>query len=132
MTDHELSVRDKQEASAQEGTRAGRTYVPDVDIYETADSMYLWADMPGVDEKTLNVHLDDGVLTIEGQVGLKDYEHLAPVYTEYKVGNYERRFTVSRDVDADKISARLTNGVLALELPKAERAKPRQIKISQQ
>lgn len=131
MTEQELSVREKQEASAQEATRAGRTYLPDVDIYETADSMYLWADMPGVDENTLNVRLDDGVLTIEGQVALKDYERLAPVYTEYKVGNYERRFTVSRDVDADRIAARLTNGVLALELPKAERAKPRQIKITQ-
>jgi len=133
MTEQELSVREKQEAEAsrQEGTRAGRTYVPDVDIYETPDAMHLWADMPGVDEHTLTVRLDDGVLTIEGQVALKDYEHLAPVYTEYKVGNYERRFTVSRDVDADKIVARLTNGVLALELPKAERAKPRQIKISQ-
>jgi HSP20 family molecular chaperone IbpA len=131
MTEQELSVREKQEASQQEGTRAGRTYVPDVDIYETPDSMHLWADMPGVDEKTLNVRLDDGVLTIEGQVALKEYEHLAPVYTEYKVGNYERRFTVSRDIDADKIAARLVNGVLALELPKAERAKPRQIKINQ-
>jgi len=131
MTEKELSVREKQEASAQEGTRAGHTYLPDVDIYETADSMYLWADMPGVDENTLNIGLDDGVLTIEGQVALKDYERLAPVYTEYKVGNYERRFTVSRDVDADRIAARLTNGVLALELPKAERAKPRQIKITQ-
>ena len=57
------------------------------------------------------------------------YERLAPVYTEYKVGHYSRRFTVSSDVDADKISARVTNGVLALELPKAERAKPRQIKV---
>jgi HSP20 family protein len=131
MTEQELSVREKQEASRQEGTRAGRTYVPDVDIYETPESMHVWADMPGVDESTLTVRLDDGVLTIEGQVGLKEYEHLAPVYTEYKVGNYERRFTVSRDIDADKIVARLTNGVLALELPKAERAKPRQIKISQ-
>jgi HSP20 family protein len=131
MTEKELSVREKQEASQQEGTRVGRTYVPDVDIYETPESMHLWADMPGVDEKTLTVRLDDGVLTIEGQVALKEYEHLAPVYTEYKVGNYERRFTVSRDIDADKIAARLTNGVLALELPKAERAKPRQIKINQ-
>jgi HSP20 family molecular chaperone IbpA len=130
MTDHELNVREKQEATSQEGTRPGRTYVPDVDIYETPDSMYLWADMPGVDETSLAVHLVDGVLTIEGQVGVKDYERLTPVYTEYKVGHYARRFSVSTDVDADKISARVTNGVLALELPKAERAKPRQIKVT--
>jgi HSP20 family protein len=130
MTEHELSVRDKQEVTSHEATRPGRTYLPDVDIYETPDSMYLWADMPGVNETSLNVHLADGVLTIEGQVGVKDYERLAPVYTEYKVGHYARRFTVSSDVDADKISARVTNGVLALELPKAERAKPRQIKVN--
>jgi len=129
MTDQELSVREKQEVGTHESTRVGRTYVPDVDIYETTDSMYLWADMPGVDEKSLNVQLADGVLTIEGQVGVKEYEHLAPVYTEYKVGNYARRFSVSRDVDAEKIAARLTNGVLALELPKVERAKPRKIEV---
>jgi len=129
MTDQELNVRDKQEAGTQEGTRAGRTYVPDVDIYETDTSMYLWADMPGVDDTSLHIQLEDGVLTIEGQVALKEYEHLAPIYTEYKVGNYTRRFSVSRDVDPDKIAAHLTNGVLALELPKVERAKPRKIEV---
>jgi HSP20 family protein len=129
MSNQELNVREKQETS-QEVTRAGRTYVPNVDIYETKEGMWLWADMPGVDEQSINVQLDDGVLTIEGQVDLKGYENVTPLYTEYNVGNYVRRFSLSSDVDSERIVARIQNGVLALELPKAERAKPRRIPIS--
>lgn len=130
MTQQELNVPQKQEAR-DEATRAGRTYVPQVDIYETKDGLWLWADMPGVDEESLNVHLDNGVLTIEGQVDVKQYEDMDPLYTEYNVGNYVRRFTLSNDVDSDRIVARMQHGVLALEIPKAERAKPRRIAITQ-
>lgn len=130
MTEQEFSVKNKQEVSNQESTRAGRTFVPDVDIYETPESLYLWADMPGVDEQSLHLNLADGVLTLEGQVGVKDYERLAPVYTEYNVGNYLRRFTLSSDIDPDQITAKVTNGVLELQLPKSERAKPRRITVS--
>ena len=130
MTEQELSVRQKQELSGHEPTRPGRTYVPDVDICETADSLWLWADMPGVDENSVEINLADGVLSIEGRVALKEYENLSPVYTEYNIGNYLRRFTVSADVDVDRIKARMNNGVLELELPKSERAKPRRITIS--
>jgi HSP20 family protein len=130
MTQQELDVREKQEAR-EETTRAGRTYVPQVDIYETQEGLWLWADMPGVDEQSLNVHLDNGVLTIEGQVDVKDYENVTPLYTEYNVGNYVRRFTLSNDVDTDRIVARMQNGVLALEIPKSERAKPRRISVTQ-
>jgi HSP20 family protein len=130
MTEQELTVRGKQEVSREESTRSGRTYQPDVDIYETRDALWLWADMPGVDEKQINVHLEGGVLTIEGSVALEDYKDLSPTYTEFNVGNYLRRFTISSDVDTDAIKARVTNGVLELELPKAERAKPRRIAVS--
>jgi HSP20 family protein len=130
MTAQELSVRNKQELTNQETTRPGRTYLPDVDICETPEGLWLWADMPGVDDKSINVNLADGVLAIEGQVAVKDYENLAPVYTEYNVGNYARRFTVSSEIDTDRIVARVTNGVLELEMPKSERAKPRRINIS--
>ena len=130
MADQELSVKDKQEVANQEGTRPGRTFVPDVDIYETPEALHLWADMPGVDDKSLHVQLADGVLTLEGQVDVHEYENLAPVYTEYNVGNYLRRFTLSSDIDAHKIGAHVTNGVLHLELPKSERAKPRRIAVT--
>jgi HSP20 family molecular chaperone IbpA len=86
--------------------------------------------MPGVDEKQINVHLEDGVLTLEGTVSLEDYKDLSPTYTEYNVGNYLRRFSISSDIDTNAIKARVTNGVLELELPKSERAKPRRISVS--
>jgi HSP20 family molecular chaperone IbpA len=70
------------------------------------------------------------VLSIEGRVSLEDYENLTPIYTEYNVGNYARRFTLSNEIDTDRITARMFNGVLELELPKAEHAKPRRISVS--
>ena len=130
MADQELTAREKQELKANEQTRPGRTYVPEVDIYETQDGLWLWADMPGVDENSLEVHVADNVLSIEGRVALQEYDNLNPVYTEYNVGNYSRRFSLSNEIDAERIKARMTNGVLALELPKAERAKPRRIAVS--
>ena len=130
MTAQELSVRKKQELTDQEPTRSGRTYLPEVDICETPEALWLWADMPGVDDTSINVNVADGVLTIEGRVTIKNYENLAPMYTEYNVGNYLRRFTVSSEVDTDRIAARMSNGVLELEMPKSERAKPRRISVS--
>ena len=64
MTDQEISVRNKQEVNREEPTRSGRTYQPDVDIYETPERLWLWVDMPGVDENSVNVDLANGVLTI--------------------------------------------------------------------
>lgn len=130
MTDKELATSKKQEVTGNELTRPGRTFVPDVDIYETPDSLWLRADMPGVDEQSIEISVNDGVLSVQGQVAVKDYENLAPIYTEYNVGNYARRFTLANTIDAERISARMKNGVLELELPKSEKAKPRQIAIS--
>lgn len=126
----EMTAQDKKELASNEQTRPGRTYVPDVDIYETRDSLWLWADMPGVDENSLEVRVADGVLSLEGRVALQEYDSLSPVYTEYNIGNYARRFTLSNEIDLERIKARMANGVLELELPKAERAKPKQIAVS--
>jgi HSP20 family protein len=130
MTPQELSVKSKQEVAGEERTRPGRAYVPDLDVYETADSLFLWADMPGVDDQSVEIHLADGVLSIEGRLAVQDYENLTPVYTEYNVGNFVRRMAVSDDIDAAQIKARLTNGVLEITLPKSERAKPRRIPVA--
>jgi HSP20 family protein len=129
MTEQELTTQDKQEVKAEEHTRPGRTYVPNVDISETENALWLRADMPGVKEDSIEISVEKNVLSIEGQVALQEYEDLAPVYTKYNVGNYQRRFTLSNAIDADKIHARLTSGVLELELPKAESAKPRRVAV---
>jgi HSP20 family protein len=126
----EIATKEKQQlAKPQEQTRPGRYYVPDVNIYEFDDSLKLWADMPGVKEKDVNVTLKDGVLTIVGQVATDMYAGLRPMYTEYNVGNYHREFVLNEDIDESKIRAILRNGVLEVELPKKEKAKPRQIEV---
>jgi len=129
MTEPELTVRERQEVQGEQ-TRPGRTYVPDVDIYESPESLWLSVDLPGVDETSVQVNLTNGVLSIDGQVELKDYDELTPRYTEYGIGNFARRFSVSTEVDTARIAGRMRDGVLELELPKTERAKPRHIPIS--
>ena len=131
MTTQDLSTREKQELKAEEGTRPGRWFVQDVDILENEDALWLWADMPGVEPDQVRVDVHDDVLTIEGRVSTTDYEGLAPVYTEYNVGNWVRRFTMPPgSFDDAKIAARLAHGVLEVKLPKSERAKPRRIPVS--
>lgn len=126
----EVSTQTKQEMKAEEHTRPGRTYLPNVDISESDEALWLWADMPGVDEHSVEVHLDNGLLSVEGRVSLEEYEELTPAYTEYNVGNFSRRFRVSSAIDANKIEAKMENGVLKLHLPKAEKARPRRIAIT--
>ena len=126
----EITTKEKQElAKAQEQTRPGRYYVPNVNIYELEDSLKLWADMPGVKEKDLDVTLNNGVLTIVGKVATDMYAGLRPMYTEYNIGNYYREFAVNESIDESKIKATLRNGVLELELPKKEQAKPKRIEV---
>jgi HSP20 family protein len=127
---NEIATKEKQQLSkGQEQTRPGRYYVPDVNIYEFEDSLKLWADMPGVKEKDVDVTLKDGMLTLVGKVSTEIYNGLRPLYTEYNIGNYYREFVLNEDIDESKIRATMRNGVLELTLPKKEHAKPRRIEV---
>ncbi|HEU4344010.1 MAG TPA: Hsp20/alpha crystallin family protein [Candidatus Binatia bacterium] len=118
----------KQATTGREGTRAQERYIqPPVDIYETPDGLVLLADLPGVAQSDLQVRLEDNILTIQGKA--KHAVMAEPVYREFELVNFFRQFELSDGVDQEKIAARLRNGVLMLELPKAEKAKPRQIPI---
>jgi HSP20 family molecular chaperone IbpA len=131
MMTAELTTKSKQE-TADEQTRPERHYLPDVDIRENDDALYLWIDLPGVTADGLEVELDDGQLTIAGRVEAADYEGLVPVHTEYKVGPWIRRFNLpdASRFDAEQVIARLEHGVLEVTLPKAARAKPRKIAVA--
>lgn len=125
----EKDLHKTENVAAAERIRNVKTFVPRVDIYETKNSLVLVADMPGVDERTVDVELEKNVLTIAGRV---DAEKSAQgmLYSEYETGDYERAFTLSDEIDRDKIAATVKNGVLRLELPKAEKAKPKKIAIT--
>jgi HSP20 family protein len=115
---------------AQERTKAVKTYAPRVDIYEKKDAMVLLADMPGVDGNSIDVTLDKNVLTIRGSVEPKVYKDHSVYYAEFDMGDYERAFTITDEVDRNRIDAQVKNGVLKLTLPKAEEAKTKKIAVT--
>ena len=84
MATQELSTRTKQEVTNGEHLRPGRTSVPEVDIYETADGLWLWADMPGVDERSVEVNVANGVLSIAGHVSQRMVDRYAHIRLEAK------------------------------------------------
>ncbi len=125
----EKDLQKTENTAARERIRNVKTFVPRVDIYETKDSIFFIADMPGVDEKTVDVELEKNTLTILGRVEngtLKDHSLLL---SEYEVGDYERAFTLSYEIDRENIEATVKNGILRLELPKSEKIKPKRIMI---
>jgi len=130
MNQREIEVREKQELDAnREATKAGRLYVPDTDIHETAETLSVTMEMPGVDRDSIDVKLEKNVLTVTGNVDFSKYDGLVPIHTEYNVGNYARRFTVSSEIDQSAISAAMTDGVLEITLPKHKGPETRQIKV---
>jgi HSP20 family protein len=112
-----------------EQTYPGPVYTPAVDIFESDDSISLLADMPGVKAQDLKIDLRESVLTLSGRVATDESAAESPVLRESAPGTYFRQFTLSEHIDQAKIDAQLTDGVLRLELPKQERAKPRQITV---
>jgi len=132
MTNQEISPKEKQELTEKKPTHTGRYYVPEVDIFEDETAMKVWADLPGVNDKNVDVELRDDELTIHAKVSLDDYEGLSPVSSEYNVGHYLRRFNLvdAASFDAEQITAKVNDGVLEVTLPKAERAKRRRIPVA--
>ena len=126
-----LQVQEKKElVEKEEKTVPARYYVPYTDIYETESGLTLVMEMPGVEKDDIDVKIDEDVLSIEGRIDFSSYSEMKPVHTEYNVGHFSRRFSLSSKIDQDKISADIHDGVLTLSLPKAEEAKPRKISIT--
>lgn len=102
---------------------------PAVDVIEDAGGITLYADMPGVAKDTLNLQVEADTLTIEGEVSLAVPEGMEATHAEMNVPRYRRVFTLSKELDTDRISAAFTEGVLKLRIPKAEHAQPRRIEV---
>lgn len=131
MTEKSLEVK-KQEAEIVEGaerTHNNRVFVPRVDIYETNEEIVVVADMPGVDESGVDILLEKKELKISGFVKPFEPEGFQLAYQEYAVGDYERSFTLSEEIDRNRIEAKMKDGVLQLHLPKAPEFKTRKIEV---
>ena len=124
----DLQTRTKQ-AVEREGTRPGPVFRPDVDIVERSDEFYVTADLPGVDQDHVRIHLEEGVLSIDAELTEQPDPSWTRVYAEYRLGGYHREFRVSDAIDADRIQATMRDGVLQLHLPKTEKHRPRQIEV---
>jgi len=117
----------QREEKTPERIRERRSVTPAVDIFENSNEILLVADVPGVMTEGLNIHLENGELTIEasrsnemkGAVLVQGYEQL----------DYVRAFKVPNTIDASKIAAEIKNGVLAIHLPKVETLRPRRIEV---
>lgn len=124
-----IQKRQAQDVEKVERTHDRNVFIPVVDIYETNDAIILMAEMPGVDEKSIDVTLDNDVLTIRGKAISAVPEGYELVYSEYEMGDFERSFSINESIDADKIDAQYTNGVLTIRLPKTEPAKAKKIEV---
>jgi HSP20 family protein len=112
-----------------EGQTASAAWQPAVDIFEDNEKILVLADLPGVEQKDLELNVDKNVLSLRGERKSALVEGDGHQRAERVQGPFARSFTLPATVDAEHIGAELKNGVLTLTLPKKREAQPRQIKV---
>jgi HSP20 family protein len=112
-----------------ERTACRPTFTPPIDIHEGPEGLTLEADLPGATEQNLSVQLEDNVLSLHVTIDSPAPSSGRLLHEEYHLGDYQRSFILSDEVDRDRITAELRNGVLRLFLPKADRVRTRRIEI---
>ena len=117
-----LNVREtpKRQVAERDAERTWSrpAFVPHTDIYKVDGEIIIVVDMPGVDAESVDITMEKNVLTINGYVEPVELENYTLAYAEYKVGDYERSFSLSNEIDQSKIEATMKDGVLRLHLPK--------------
>jgi HSP20 family protein len=121
---------EKVESAQSELTREGREFILLTDIYEKDDVILVRCDMPGVAQGEVDIRLENNELEIIGRQSDSVRDGIDLLVGEYQTGVYRRKFSIPQLIDRERIQARLNNGVLDIELPKADRAKPRKIEIT--
>lgn len=127
--DAEARAKVPAERNGGEPTRSRPSFRPRADIYETETGLVLLADLPGARADAIEIGLERRELTLRAPVEDAAPEGMSPLYREYAVGDFERRFQLSGDFDTDAIEARYTDGVLRLTIPTAQQAQARRIEI---
>jgi len=103
--------------------------LPPVDVIEDTTGISVHADLPGVPRDRLNVRVEGDVLLIDADLVLSVPQDMQASHAEVQRTHYRRSFTLSRELDPDKVSAELSQGVLKVRIPKAEHAQPRRIAV---
>lgn len=125
----EVTKKEAEGPESVERTRDRRVYIPSVDILERKDDIILYADMPGVGQSSIDITLEKNELALHGTVDVEIPEKHRLVFSEYGVGDYHRVFTLSDEVDKEKIQATVKDGVLKLVLPKRIAARTQKITV---
>ena len=139
MTRHEpgssaMPLRDAMEQLFRDsfvapfGPMATTSRVP-VDVYETSDAFVVKASMPGLTADELTISVQQQTVTIHGEPKAEELTGLRPLLQERTIGPFDRTFGLPLPVDAAKVQAELSDGVLSLTLPKSEAAKPRKVQV---
>jgi HSP20 family protein len=115
--------------SAPAGTARAPRFMP-MDVYRAGDDYVLLADLPGVDPNSIDVHVDNGVLTVKAERRPTVEEGAQWIASERFAGSYLRQLSAGEGIDVEQISAHYDNGVLTVRLPVADRVKPRRIQVS--
>jgi HSP20 family molecular chaperone IbpA len=116
------------ETTNRETTRNAQYFTPRVDIFETEAELVMFADMPGVSPKDIDLRYEQGELILQGKVTPCPHTgHL--ILGEFEDGDYYRVFQIHESIDSTRIEAECKNGVLTVHLPKAESAKPKQVTV---
>jgi HSP20 family protein len=111
----------KQEIQNTSPEKVNKRYItPAVNIYETEEDTRIVLDMPGVDEKSVEISYDKDILTIEGRNSYTVPEGFESVYVEFKTGDYIRKFNINKPIDLEKSKAVIKNGKLTLHLAKVK------------
>jgi HSP20 family molecular chaperone IbpA len=122
-------MSEKKTVSAAETQRTEPALMPPVDVVEDASGIVLYADLPGVPKDELHLHVEADTLTIEAGVALDLPEGMEPTHAELSLPRFRRVFTLSKELDPEKVSAEFNQGVLKLRIPKAAHAQPRRIEV---
>lgn len=125
----ELQHQSNGQVAEQARERELKAIQPPVDVIEDSAGITLLADLPGVPRDKLTLQLETDSLTIEGEVALSIPEEMKSRHAELRVPRFRRTFKLSRELDGEKASAELKNGVLKLRIPKAEHAQARRIEV---
>tara|TARA_R110001599_G_scaffold353733_1_gene595914 strand:+ start:8735 stop:9130 length:396 start_codon:yes stop_codon:yes gene_type:complete len=124
----DIKSQDRREVQEQAGQQS---YLrPAVDIYENSGGITVEADLPGVSRERLSIEVDGNNLTIDGEIGVEMPDGMEALHAEIGSRRFRRSFTLSNELQADKISAELKDGVVLLKLPKREELKPRKIEVT--
>ena len=132
MADNKALEVQKQELTTMEEserTRECQCFIPRADIYEVDDQIVIVADVPGADKDSIDVTLEKNVLTIDAYVTPIAPEGYSLSFAEYEIGDYQRSFRLSEEIDREKIQASVKDGVLRLYLPKSGAFRARKISV---